>query len=96
MHISPEYVKELAARARLSLDEEACGRYAADLEELEVLCAPLLEVRADRDARLRACSLTDLREDVVGVCLPREAIAEMAPTWEDGCVSVPRTVTGGE
>ncbi len=96
MPVSPEYVKELAARARLSLNDKECVRYAQDIGELELLCAPLLCDGGERDETQSVGTLDSLREDVVGECLPREAIEKMAPVWEDGCFSVPRAVTGGD
>ncbi len=94
---TPELTEALARTCRIRLTPAEREGYARDLSELEALCAPLLALHGECSDEYRSRPLDQMREDVVGECLPSDAVMALAPQCRDGYFVVPRaTPEGGE
>lgn len=94
-HISREDVAHLARLARLAVTDEELDVFAGQLDVILGAVARVGEVAAaDIPPTSHAVPLTNVfRDDVVGPCLPRDAILAGAPAVEEDRFRVPRILT---
>ncbi|MBR3895250.1 MAG: hypothetical protein IKJ35_08935 [Clostridia bacterium] len=93
MALSIEQIMQLAQRARLTLSEEEAKVYADDIGDLEKMSSALLPFFGSLgDVEDDPTPLSEMREDRVGVCLPRERLLALSSERERNCIAVPCAV----
>jgi len=94
--ISPDEVREIAALARLRLDDQEVARMTHDLDAILGYVAALSEVEIGTAAPMTHAVPFDcpLRADEVGAPLPVDEALRNAPRRVDGFFEVPRVVPG--
>lgn len=90
--ISRDEVQHLARLARLRLSDEEIAHYADQLTAIVEAVARVSDVAAaDTPPTSHPVPMVNVfRADEVRAGLPREAVAAMAPAWEDDRFRVPR------
>lgn len=91
--LSEETLKNLATSCRLYLTPQEIAQYQQDLDALESLAAPLLEVHFSHGEDGTAeVPLSALRDDQVEQMFSRDVMLNVAPKKEKGYILVPRAV----
>lgn len=89
--ISRDDVAHLARLARLSLTEDELDHYAGQLDAVIEAVSRVSEVADGVPATSHPIPLENVfRDDIATPGLPRDAVAEGAPAWEDDRFRVPR------
>lgn len=90
------HVRDLAALARLELDEEEIARLAVQLEDILARVEALGAVEGGEAPRPGSpVPAAPLRADAVGPDALEVPPAAMAPEWVDGLFTVPRLTSHG-
>lgn len=84
-------VKHLAKLSRLHFDDAAAEKMARDMQDIVGMVKRLPDFTETR-LPLSVADRMELRPDVAGPSLPREAVLQNAPAAEAGCVLVPQVV----
>jgi len=93
MALSIEQIMQLAQSARLEISEQEAKAYAEDIGDLESMSSALLPFDAPLVERERdPHTLSQLREDAVGNCLPRERLLALSSLRESDYIAVPCAV----
>jgi aspartyl-tRNA(Asn)/glutamyl-tRNA(Gln) amidotransferase subunit C len=94
MNINAEQIKHVAKLARLALSPEEVhefsGQLSAIIDYVEKINS--LDVGAVEPAEHIAEIKNVFREDVVGVSLTPEQLAQNAPMFENGHIAVPKII----
>ena len=96
--IRPEEVREIAALARLRLDDAEVARMTHDLDAILGYVAKLSELDTEAVEPMTHAVPFDcpLRADVPGAPLPAEEVLANAPRREGTFFQVPRVVPGAD
>lgn len=94
MAVTAEEARSIARLARLALSDEACRRYAADLERFLNVFDQLQKIDTSGVEPLLhlAPGVTPLRDDRVTEPLGAERVAALAPASHGSFIRVPRMV----
>lgn len=94
MKITTDEVKHIASLARLKLSDEEVEKYAKDLGDIAEFVEKLNEV--DVEGISPKAHILDIknvfRKDELKPSYVREELFRNAPSWEAGCISVPKVV----
>lgn len=93
MKITNETVSELAALARLKIDESKHETWAKDLGSIFKIFDALDEVEMkDQDKSDTEIEVEPLRSDTPGGSFAIEEVETMAPDWQDSSFLVPKVL----
>ena len=96
VRMTAAHVRELAALARLDLDEEEIARLSGQLEEILARVEALGAVEGGDGPRPgSAIPAAPLRADAIGSDALEVPSADLAPEWVDGLFTVPRLASHG-
>lgn len=94
MKVTESEVVHIAKLARLKLTGSEVKKYAADLEEISAFVEKLNEI--DTEGVFPTAHILDIknifRKDELKKSYNREELFQNAPSFESGCISVPKVI----
>lgn len=94
MKVTSEEVKHIAKLARLNLNDQEVEKYTKDLGAIAEFVEKLNEVNVEGvSATAHILDVKNVfRKDELKDSVNREELFKNAPSWEAGCISVPKVV----